>query len=265
MADLKGRVALVTGASGGVGKGIAEGLAEAGATIYLTGSSDSLETLSAQTMLQATARCVDELGGKGISIPLDHRNDGGVLALFRRIEAQAGRLDLLVNADGISDPPAWRGAFWEHPISMWDDRCGAGLRGYFVAAAYAARLMVLQRSGLIVNISPVGGTEYMFNTSYGVCKAGVDRMARDMSVELASYDVAALSLTPGAIGSEFAAEALERGVVEMDAARLQSPRYSGRCVAALAMDPDILEKSGGCFRVAELAREYRFTEPKEGK
>jgi dehydrogenase/reductase SDR family protein 1 len=265
MADLSGKIALVSGASRGVGRGIAEGLAEANATVYVTGRSESDAEPPAHGTIQGTARRAEALGGRAIPVAVDHADDDAVAALFRRIEAEAGRLDLVVNnAYRIPDPPAWRGAFWEHPISIWDDQCGVGLRGCYVTSAFAARLMVAQGSGLIVNISSRGGLEYLFSTAYGVSKAGVDRMARDMALELRTHGVAALSVAPRAVRTELMRDAVARGAVEIDPATLQSPRYIGRCIAALAMDPDIMEKSGGRFRVEDLAEEYRFTDPGEG-
>ena len=126
-----------------------------------------------------------------------------------------------------------------------------------------AAIRFLKRSSkpIIVNISSRGGSEYVFSASYGVCKAGVDRMAKDFAVELEPYSVAALSLRPSAVTTEFILDSVAKGDIQLDPNRAQSPRFSGRCVAALAMDPDILEKSGGVFDVAALAEEYRFTDP----
>lgn len=262
MADLRGKVAVVTGGSRGVGKGIAEGLAEAGATVYITGRSESFDDPPAARTIQATARRVDELGGKGIAVRVDHNDDDAVKDLFQRVRDEQGRLDVLVNnVYKIPNPPAWGGGFWEHPISVWDDQCGVGLRGYYVASVFGAPLMVASRSGLIVNISSSGAGQYTFSASYGVCKSGVDRMARDMAVELNPYNVAALSLWPGAVKTEFILDAVASGAANFDLESAESPRFTGRCIAALAMDPDIMEKSGGVYRVAELAGEYRFTDP----
>ena len=262
MADLKGKVAVVTGGSRGVGRGICEGLAEAGATVYLTGRSESHDDPPAERTVQATARAVDALGGRGIGVRVDHNNDDEVRALFERVRDEQGRLDVLVNnVYKIPDPPAFSGGFWEHPISVWDDQCGVGLRGYYVASVFGAPLMIEQTAGLIVNISSRGGDQYAFSASYGVCKSGVDRMAADMAIELKDHNVAALSLSPSAVKTEFILDAIERGDIQIDPDRAQSPRFSGRCVAALAMDPDIMEKTGGKFTVADLAREYRFTDP----
>ncbi|MDH3643238.1 MAG: SDR family NAD(P)-dependent oxidoreductase [Gammaproteobacteria bacterium] len=265
MADLKGKVAVVTGGSRGVGRGVAEGLAEAGATVYITGRSESGSEPPAERTIQATAARVDELGGKGIAVRVDHNDDDQVRALFERVGLEQGRLDVLVNnAYKIPDPPVFSGGFWEHPVSVWDDQCGVGLRGYYVASVFAAPLMVAQRSGVIVNISSRGGADYVFSASYGVGKAGVDRMARDMAHELKDYNVAALSLRPSSVKTEFIMDAAERGAVNIDPATAQSPRFSGRCIAALAMDPDIMEKTGGIYLVADLAKEYRFTDPDRG-
>lgn len=262
MADLNGKVAVVTGASRGVGRGVAEGLAEAGATVYITGRSQSLEEPPQERTIQATASAVDALGGRGIAVAVDHNIDAEVAALFEQVAEEQGRLDVLVNnVYKIPDPPAWGGGFWEHPISVWDDQCGVGLRGYYVASVFAAPLMIARKCGLIVNISSGGGSDYAFSASYGVCKSGVERMAKDMAIELMPYDVTALSLRPGAVKTEFILDAVATGSINFDLETAESPRFTGRCIAALAMDPDKLEKSGGVFQVSELAKEYRFTDP----
>ncbi len=262
MTDLRGKVAVVTGASRGVGRGICEGLAEAGATVYITGRSESRQDPPAERTIQATARAVDALGGSGIPVRVDHNDDAQVRALFDRVRDERGRLDVLVNnVYKIPNPPVFSGGFWQHPVSVWDDQCGVGLRGYYVASVFGAPLMVERGGGLIVNISSRGGDEYVFSASYGVCKSGVDRMAKDMAVELRPHSVAALSLSPSAVKTEFILDAAARGDIQIDPRSAQSPRFSGRCVAALAMDPRIMDKSGGKYSVADLAEEYGFTDP----
>ena len=262
MAALAGKVAVVTGASRGVGKGIAEGLAEQGAIVYLTGRSQSFSTPPKSPSIQATAEIVNSLGGVGVPVHVDHNDDSIVERLFAQIVQEQGRIDILVNnAYKIPDPPVFSGGFWEHPVSVWDDQCGVGLRGYYVASVFAAKTMVKQGHGLIVNISSRGGQEYVFSASYGVGKAGVDRMAKDMAIELKDHGVAALSLRPSAVKTEFVMDAVRQGKMQIDPDRAESPRFSGRCVAALAQDPQILEKSGGNFTVKSLAKEYKFIDP----
>jgi dehydrogenase/reductase SDR family protein 1 len=262
MVDLKGRVAVVTGASRGIGKGVAEGLGEAGATVYLTGRSQSFDLPPAPLTIQATAAAVDAFGGKGIAVAVDHNNDEEVRALFERVADEQGRLDILVNnVYQIPDPPAMGKGFWEHPISVWDEQCGVGLRGYYVASVLGAPLMVKQRSGLIVNISSRGGREYVFSASYGVGKAGVDRMAQDFAIELKGHNVAALSLSPSKVKTEFILEMVAAGKMQIDPETAQSVRFSGRCIAALAADPDIMARSGGIFTVDEIASAYGVVDP----
>jgi dehydrogenase/reductase SDR family protein 1 len=262
MNSLEGKVAVVTGASRGIGKGIAEGLGEAGATVYVTGRSASQETPPAPLTVQATAQSVTDLGGMGIAVVVDHNDDDQVKALFERVATEQGRLDILVNnVYQIPSTPALSGGFWEHPVSVWDDQCGVGLRGYYVASVFAAPLMVAQRSGLIVNISSRGGRGYVFSASYGVGKAGVDRMAKDMAIELKDYGCTALSLSPSKVKTEFILDMVAQGKMELDPDLAQSVRYSGRCVAALAMDPNIIERSGEIYTVSELAEVYGFTDP----
>jgi dehydrogenase/reductase SDR family protein 1 len=262
MSDLKGKVAVVTGASKGIGKGIAEGLGEAGCTVYLTGRSTSDENPPAPLTIEATAASVEALGGKAIPVVLDHNNDDEVRALFERVEKEQGRLDILVNNFyQIPNPPAMGKGFWEHPISVWDDQCGVGLRGYYVASVLGAPMMVKQKSGLIVNISSRGGREYVFSASYGVGKAGVDRMAQDFAVELKDYNVAALSLSPSKVKTEFILDMVEQGKMEIDPVEAQSVRFSGRVIAALATDQNVMAKSGGIYTVSEIADEYGVVDP----
>lgn len=259
--SLNGRIAVVTGASRGIGKGIAEGLGEAGVTVYVTGRSSESDTTSPLT-IEATARSVSAFGGHGIACRLDHCSDAEVEALFARVEKEQGRLDILVNnAYQIPDPPVLGGGFWEHPLSIWDVQCGVGLRGYYSAAYYAAPLMVAARSGLIVNISSRGGREYVFSASYGVGKAGVDRMAKDMALELRAYNVAALSLSPSKVKTEFILDMVAKGKMQLDPATAQSVRLSGRCIAALAADPAIMQRSGQILTVAEVASHYGVIDP----
>lgn len=258
MGALQGGIAVVTGASRGIGKGIALALGEAGATVYVTGRTVAAGQAKLPGTIGETAEAVTKRGGRGIAVACDHADDAQIKRLFERVaDEQQSRLDLLVNnVYKIPDPPVWGGGFWEYPISIWDDQVGIGLRAHYVAAVYGAPMMVRARRGLIVNISSRAGGEYLFSASYGVGKAGLDRLSKDMAHELKPHGVSALSLWPGSVKTEFVMEAAKTG--KMDLTRAQSPIFTGRAVVALASDPKIAEKSGRVLTVAELAKEYGF-------
>jgi dehydrogenase/reductase SDR family protein 1 len=258
MKKLEGQIAVVTGASRGVGKGIALALGDAGATVYVTGRTVAPGQAKLPGTIGETAELVTKRGGRGIAVACDHGDDAQIRRLFERVaDETGGRLDLLVNnVYKIPDPPIWGGGFWEHPVSIWDDQVGIGLRSHYVASVYGAPLMVRARRGLIVNISSPGGGQYLFSASYGVGKAGMDRLAKDMAHELKPFGVAAVSLWPGAVKTEFVLAAAQRG--NMDLTHAESPLFTGRAVVALASDPNILDKTGRVLIVAELAKEYGF-------
>jgi dehydrogenase/reductase SDR family protein 1 len=262
MIDLTGKVAVVTGASKGIGKGIVEGLCEYGCTVYFTGRSSSTETPPQPMTLEATALSANKLGGKAIPVCLDHNDDAAVGALFERIDQEQGRLDILVNnVYQIPNPPAMNKGFWEHPISVWDDQCGVGLRGYYTASVFAAPIMIRHQQGLIVNISSRGGREYVFSASYGVGKAGVDRMAQDFAIELKPHGVSAVSLSPSKVKTEFILEMVAAGKMSLDGGEAQSVRLSGRAVAALATDSALTELSGHILTVTEVQNRYNLIDP----
>lgn len=265
MKSLAGKVALVTGASRGIGKGIALGLGEAGATIYITGRTVE-EGKSAARLpgtIYQTAEEVNRSGGICTPVPCDHRDDRQVEAVFERIRAEQGRLDILVNnvwggyehfTDGTE---FWKEkGFWTAPISRWDAMFQAGVRAHFVASVLAAPLMVAQQSGLIVNISFFAAQRDDKGVAYGVAKAADDRMAACMAHELRPHGVTAVSLYPGLVRTESVMKAAEF----FDLSNSESPQFIGRSIAALAADPDVLQKSGQILVAASLALEYGFTD-----
>jgi len=257
--ELREAICIVTGASRGVGKGVALGLAEAGATVYVTGRSRPGATTEALPgSIDETAAEVSALGGVGIAAPCDHANDDEVAALFARVQREHGRLDVLVNNAFAIPEGRISGPFWELPIAQWDVLHRVGLRSHYVAAVHAAQMMVPRRRGLIVNVSSFGAKIYAVNVAYGVGKAGVDRMARDMGRELKPHGVTAVSLWPGIVRTERLL--LDPQRLGFDPTHGESATFSGRAVAALAADPNVISKTGEALVVAELAETSDFTD-----
>ncbi len=253
---LEGQVAIVTGASRGVGKGVPIALGEAGATVYVTGRTVKPGRLPGT--IDETAAEVTRRGGRGVACVCDHAKDADVGALFARVLAERGRVDVLVNNAFAIPDGRLTAPFWELPLSHWDTMHGVGLRSHYVAAVLAAPCMLAARRGLIVNVSSFGAKVYAVNVAYGVGKAGVDRMTRDMARELEPHGVAVVSLWPGVVRTERLAMEPER--FGFDATVSESPVLTGRAVVALASDPARMEQSGKALVVAELAREYGFSD-----
>jgi NAD(P)-dependent dehydrogenase (short-subunit alcohol dehydrogenase family) len=267
-APLAGKVALVTGASRGIGKGIALVLAEQGATVYITGRTVNEGDYYLPGTVGGTAAECDERGkasgGKGIAVACDHGDDAAVAALFDRIASEQGRLDILVNnAFTLSDDLLEPKGFWEKPLSnleMWD----VGVKSNYVAAWHAAKIMAPQGSGLIVAISGFAAVTYTYGVIFGTSKSAVDRMARDMAIELEPHGVASLTLWQGLTLTEKAKDNLAKmgdkmtkSITSMQGSSVEHP---GRVIAALAADPDVMKRSGGEYVTAELAREYGVTD-----
>jgi NAD(P)-dependent dehydrogenase (short-subunit alcohol dehydrogenase family) len=255
------KVAVVTGASRGIGKGIALALAEEGATVYVTGRTVTPGSYSLPGTVGETALEVDRRGGKGIAVPVDHANDDQVTALFDRVRQEQGRLDILVNnAFSLPEDLIEPKPFWEKPLSNWE-MVDVGVRSNFVAAWHAAKIMTPQKSGLIVAISGYVGVTYTYGVVFGTCKSAVDRMARDMAIELKPHNVTSVSLWLGLTFTERAERNL-RQRPEMKSQTVTNPvvgssvEFPGRVIAALANDPNVLKRTGGTYIAAELANEY---------
>jgi NAD(P)-dependent dehydrogenase (short-subunit alcohol dehydrogenase family) len=265
MGALTGKVAVVTGASRGIGKGIAVALGAEGATVYVTGRTMTPGSHPLPGTVGETAEEVTRRGGKGVAVQTNHGDDAQVVALFEQIKNEQGRLDVLVNnAFALPEDMTEPGPFWEKPLSHWD-MVDVGVRSNYVAARHAAAMMVPQGSGLIVAISGYAAVTYTYGVVFGMCKTAVDRMARDMAVELEPYNVASLSLWQGLTFTERAERNLRRSP-EMtkqtvtDPAVGCSPEFPGRVIAALASDPDVMKRSGGTLITAEVAWDYGITD-----
>src|SRR5215510_2062136 len=248
MQRLKGKVALVTGASRGVGKGIALELIDSGATVFITGRS---------------VNDMRYISNKGIAVECDHRDDEQVRSAFRQIAAKQGRLDILVNNvwGGYENMVengefTWPRPFWQQPLWRWDAMFQAGVRAHYAASQLAAQIMVAQGSGLIVNISFWAAQKYIGNVAYGVAKAATDKMTADMAHELRKYNIAVVSLYPGLVRTEKVMEA----AAWLDLSNSESPQFIGRAVMGLATDPQLMEKSGKVLIAAALAQEYGFSD-----
>jgi NAD(P)-dependent dehydrogenase (short-subunit alcohol dehydrogenase family) len=265
MGSLSGKVAVVTGASRGIGRGIALVLAEHGATVYVTGRTVTPGSYYLPGTVGETAAECDQRGGRGIAVQVDHGDDGQVAALFDRVDKEQGRLDLLVNnAFQLSDDLIEPKPFWEKPLSNLE-MLEVGVRSNFVAAWHAAQMMVPQKSGLIVAISGYAGIAYNYGVIFGTAKSAADRMARDMAIELKPHQVASISVWQGLTFTEKAQHNLnanphmkEKAVT--NPANGCSIEFPGRVIEALLIDPQIMNRTGGTFISAELAEAYGVTD-----
>jgi len=237
--------ALVTGASRGVGRGVAIALADAGYRVFATG-----RTIGTAALPESINR-----------IPCDHLNDEATAAAVR----QAGAIDILVNSawggyERMSEGGqfTWIRPFWQQPMHRWSSMLDAGVRAAFTTSAQAAPGMMERRNGLIVNVSFWAAQKYVGNAIYGISKAATDKMSADMAHELRPYDVAVVSLYPGMVRTEAVLEAARAGW--LDLANSDSPEFIGRVIAAVAEDPLRMSRSGQALVAAQVALELGVTD-----
>ncbi|MDN5893905.1 MAG: SDR family NAD(P)-dependent oxidoreductase [Nocardioides sp.] len=255
------RVAVVTGASRGAGKGIALALAETGATVYVTGRSKNEGDAPLPGTVFATAEEIDRRGGSGIPVVCDHSDDAQVAELFEQVRADEGRLDILVNnAYVVPDHLADAGPFWEKPLAL-QDQFDVGLRSSYVSSFHAAPLLI-HGGGLVVNTSSFGGGCYMHGPAYGAVKAGIDKMSHDMAHDFRPHDVAVVSVWMGLLLTErtaasFRAHPDRYGAM---ASMAESPEFTGRVIAALADDPDRMSWTGQTVIGAEVGEAFGLTD-----
>jgi dehydrogenase/reductase SDR family protein 1 len=238
--------ALVTGASRGVGRGIAISLVEAGYKVFATG------------------RSIDaaDLPGDIVRVRCDHLKDHETAPVFDRI---TDGLDVLVNSawggyERMSEDGrfTWGLPFWEQPAHRWTSMMDAGVRAAFVVSGHAATIMVPRKKGLIVNISFWAAQKYIGNVIYGISKAATDKMTADMAHELRPHGVTVVSLYPGLVRTEAVKEAAAAGW--LDLSKSESPEFIGRVIAALARDPSLGERTGKTLVAAAVAAELGVTD-----
>jgi NAD(P)-dependent dehydrogenase (short-subunit alcohol dehydrogenase family) len=267
MQQLKGKVAVVTGASRGAGRGIALELGEAGATVYVTGRSIQGKPSIAKLpgTIDETAAAITARGGVGIPVRCDHTVDAEVEALFQRIQQEHDRLDLLVNnVFGGNERSIELTPFWQQPLEHWHGMFTAGVRAHIVATRYAMPLMLPHHQGLIINTTFSDRGKYLDNFFYDLAKHTLVRMAFGMHQDLKAYNIAAVALSPGfmrteAVLSHYNTDEQHWQSVP-DLQKTETPHYVGRAVVALATDVKVMQKSGNVLTVGELAQEYGFTD-----
>lgn len=247
-----GDVALVTGASRGIGKGVALALGQSGTTVYVTGRSTREGPGPFPGSVEETAELISQAGGRGIAVLCDHAVDGQVADLFGRISDEAGKLDLLVNnATALPAALVGSGGFWERSLDL-ADMFDVGLRSTYVASWHAAAMMVPAGRGLIAGISFYGSVSYFHGPAYGAQKAALDKMMFDMAVDLKSHNVAAVSIWPGMARTEkvIGRWSSQPGGEER-LASYETPSYTGLVLDALLHDPALMDLSGNTIIAAE--------------
>lgn len=267
---LKGKVAVVAGATRGAGRGIAMMLGEAGATVYCTGRSVRGKLASGKRRretINETAALVTAQGGRGIAVRVDHTVESQVARLFARVRREQGRLDVLVNdVWGGDDLMEWGVPFWKLDMKKGRTMLERAIWAHVLTSRHGVPLMVEAKSGLVVEITDGDFLGWRFNLFYDLAKAGAIRLAYSMASDLRDTGVTAVAVTPGFLRSEAmldrfgVTEETWRDQVKKDPhfAESETPWYVGRAVASLAADSNVRAKSGRAFASWTLAREYGF-------
>jgi NAD(P)-dependent dehydrogenase (short-subunit alcohol dehydrogenase family) len=262
--ELSGKVALVTGASKHIGRGIALELGAAGATVWVAARTLGESDDEPGTLRSAAAE-ITASGGEGIAVQCDAGDDEALASVFAQIAERSGRLDVLVNNASPDFSSMVGKRFWDLPADDMTVCLDIGPRSAFVASQHAARMMIPQGSGLIVTVSSHGSREYILSVPYGAGKAAMDKLTHDTGLELQEHGVAVVSIWPGYVterepASATISAAVDRRFIEMALEHGETPRFSGRAVVALATDPGVMRWTANSVTTRRLAAEYGFTD-----
>ncbi|MFW9848604.1 MAG: SDR family oxidoreductase [Candidatus Thorarchaeota archaeon] len=277
--SLTGQVAIITGASRGAGRGISLELALAGCKVYITGRSRKGKSVTqySDLTLDATKELIEEAGGVCEILQCDHSNESEIRTIFETIARNEDTLDILVNNvwAGYTDKnfqldietDNFTAKFWEQPLYRWDHMFQISLRSHFICSQEAAKIMIPQKSGLIVTTGFWDDDKYLHQVPYDLVKQAKARMAYGMAIDLLEYGIASVYVSMGWIRTEHLMRTSENGqlndenYINMEGyERTESTRYVGRAIVALASDSDIMSKTGKTLITGELAREYGFTD-----
>ena len=284
MSSLRGRIAVVAGATRGAGRGIALGLGEAGATVICTGRSSRTGALASDyagrpETIEETAELVTALGGVGVAKVVDHLDPAAVKQLAAELRADHGRIDILVNdiwgAEILKGgPPAWNKPIWEVDLNSGLRTLRLAVDTHLITSHHLLPLLIAAPGGLLVEVTDgtwaYNASHYRISVFYDLAKVAVNRLAFSQGHELAAHGATAVALTPGWLRSELMLEAFGAteaswrdalaGRAPPDFALSESPRYAGRAVAAIAADPDRAQWNQRSVTTGELAAAYGFTD-----
>jgi NAD(P)-dependent dehydrogenase (short-subunit alcohol dehydrogenase family) len=271
MKSLEGQVALVAGGTRGAGRGIARGLAEAGALVYCTGRSvrGSRSPYGPPETIDETAELIAASGGQAVAVQVDHTVEADVAALFDRILRDSGRIDVVVNSIAGEDPMMYQwGSFWETDLKNGEAIFRQAVLSHIITAKHAAKRMIAARRGLIVEVTENDVLSAGGNPLTQTVKLALKGMALNMAAELQPHNVAAIAITPGFLRSESMLEHhgvseanwREGGNKDPNFLASESPLFIGRAVAALASDPDVMARTGQLLSSWEVGRVYNLTD-----
>ncbi|WP_371805921.1 SDR family NAD(P)-dependent oxidoreductase [Candidatus Lokiarchaeum ossiferum] len=275
--SLKGKIALITGASRGAGRGIAIELAQQGVKVYITSRSrrGKVETTQHKKLtLDDTVDIITSMGGQAFPITCDHTQESEITAIFNQINRDEGKLDILVNnvwggymgeyGNLDIETASFSAPFWEQPVWRYDKMFNTSLRAHFIASQLAAPIMIAQKEGLIVTTSFWDQDKYISNLPYDLVKMAKKRLSFGMAIELQAHNITALTIGLGWIRTEHLKNVNnlndENYIHREEFEFTESTRYVGRAIVALAIDPERIKHTGKVLTTSELAQLYQFTD-----